>query len=58
MLLKFIDLAISDLFLKYPRHHSKTIKLQGEAPLIGLHIFGKVIALPFYASYKTLCCCY
>jgi len=34
MLLKSIDIAISDLFVKYQRHHGKSTKLQGEAPLI------------------------
>jgi len=53
MLVKYIDIAISDLFVKYQRHHGKTTKLQGEAPLIGLYIFGEVIALPFYTLYKT-----
>jgi len=47
MLLKYINVAISDLFVKYQRHHGKTTKLQGEAPLI--YTSGEVIALPFYA---------
>jgi len=47
LLLKSINIAISDLFVKYQRHHGKTIsKLQVEAPLI--HTSGKVKALPFY----------
>jgi len=58
MLIKFLYIAIADFFVKYQRHHGKTTKLQGEAPLIGLYTFGKVIALPFYTKYKTLCCCY
>jgi len=46
MLLKSIDIAISDLFVKYQRHHGKTTKLEGEAPLI--YTSGEVKALPFY----------
>jgi len=42
MLLKPIDIAISDLFVKYQIHHGKTTKLQGEAPLI--YTSGEVIA--------------
>jgi len=46
MLIKSIDMAASDLFVKYQRHHGKTTKLQVEAPLI--HTSGKVKALSFY----------
>jgi len=46
MLLKSINIVISDLFVKYQRHHGKTTKLQVEAPLI--HTCGEVEALPFY----------
>jgi len=46
MLLKSIDIIISDLFVKYQRHHSKTTKLRVEAPLI--YTSGEVKALPFY----------
>jgi len=56
MLIKSIDIAISDLLVKYQRHYGKTTKLQGEAPLIATS--GEIIALPFYTSYKTLCYCY
>jgi len=45
MLLKSIDIAISDLFVNYQRHHGKTTKLQVEAALI--YTSGEVIALPF-----------
>jgi len=34
MLIQFIDIAISDLFVKYQRHHNKTTKLQSQAALI------------------------
>jgi len=34
MLLKSIDIAISDFFVKYRRRHGKTTQLQDEAPLI------------------------
>jgi len=33
ILIKSIDIPISDLFVKYQRHHGKTTELQGEAPL-------------------------
>jgi len=56
MLIKSINIAISDLFAKYQRLHGKTTKLQGEAPLI--YTSGEVMALPFYTSYRTLCCCF
>jgi len=46
MLLKSLDIAISDLFVKYQRHHGKTTKLLVEAPLI--YTSGEVKALPFY----------
>jgi len=46
MLLKSIDIAIIDLFVKYQRHHGKTTKLQGEVPLI--YTSGEVKALLFY----------
>jgi len=46
LLLKSINIANSNLFVKYQRHHGKTTKLQGEAPII--HTSGKVKALPFY----------
>jgi len=56
MLMQSIDIAISDLFVKYQRHHGKTTKLKGKASLI--YTSGDVIALPIYTSCKTLCCCY
>jgi len=34
ILIKSIDIAISDLFAKYQRHHGMTTKLQGKAALI------------------------
>jgi len=46
MLIKSINIAISDLFVKYQRHYGKTTKLQGEAPLI--YTSGEVKPLPFY----------
>jgi len=46
MLLKSIDIAISDHFEKYQRHHGKTTKLHGKAPLI--YTSGEVKALSFY----------
>jgi len=46
MLLKSIDIAIFDLFIKYQRYHGKTTKLQGEAPLI--YTSDEVKALLFY----------
>jgi len=48
MFIKSIDIAIIELFVKYQKHHGKTTKLQGEAPLIGLYTSGVVITLPFY----------
>jgi len=46
ILIKSIDIAIFDPFVKYQRHHGKTTKLQVEASLI--YTSGEVIALPFY----------
>jgi len=46
MLLKSTDIAISNFFVKYQRHHGKTTKLQGEAPLI--YTSDEIKAMLFY----------
>jgi len=51
MLIKFIDIAVSDHFCKI----LKTTKLyKVKSPQMGLYTFGVVTALPFYTLYRTL----